>query len=483
MANRERCVFGLTSILMVAGCVPIGSTNGPIDPGDLTVTGSADATQVLVSALVALSAQAEGGTPPYAYRWDQNAGPVDVAVTPPTATELGVGPLNEEGRYVFRVVVTDQVGRSVQDFVVVTVGLGAGVSLEADLTDVVEGNPVTLTATTAEGEAPFTFAWSLEEGPTELDLSAAEGEMLVTNPLTPPGDYTFTVTMSESRGFSASDSVTVRVSSIVTVEAPKLALAGTPASLSVAVDTEVTEIGYEWAVTSGDATFDTPSAAQTNITTAADETVLVSLGVTLDDGSGASVTLRREVEVVSATTATPRVLVETNFGDFVLELDGAAAPGHAGNMLAYVDEGFYDGMLFHRNACTENADTGACDPFVLQGGGFERVDGELVEKEPTRDRIESEADNGLSAVEVYSISLALRGGDSDSGATQFFINLGDNSFLDAQGFTVFGRVVEGTDVVDTIAAQDRIESSIISGEVSQPVEDVIIERMSRTAAP
>jgi len=269
----------------------------------------------------------------------------------------------------------------------------------------------------------------------------------------------------------------------VTVDTPKLALAGVPASLSVTVDTEVTDVTYEWAVISGDAAFDTPTAAETNITTASDETVLVSLSVTLDGGSGLPVTLRRDVEVVSVTTTTPRVLVETKFGDFILELDGVAAPGHTGNMLAYVDDGFYEGLLFHRNACSENAGTGECDPFVLQGGGYERVDGELVEREPTRARIESEAGNGLSAGEVYSISLALLGGNPNSGATQFFINLRDNSFLDAQGFTVFGRVVEGTGVVDTIVAQERTESSILSGEVSQPVEDVIIEQMSRVAPP
>ena len=120
-----------------------------------------------------------------------------------------------------------------------------------------------------------------------------------------------------------------------------------------------------------------------------------------------------------------------------------------------------------------------CDPFVLQGGGYVRVDDELELKEPTRPAVMSEAPTGLSNAELYSVSLALSGGNVNSGTTQFFFNMRDNGFLDDQGFTVFGRVVEGTDVVDTIVAQERTESPIIAGEVSLPVEDVIMERVTR----
>ncbi|MEK7730715.1 MAG: peptidylprolyl isomerase, partial [Planctomycetota bacterium] len=100
----------------------------------------------------------------------------------------------------------------------------------------------------------------------------------------------------------------------------------------------------------------------------------------------------------------------------------------------------------------------------------------------TRDPVPSEADNGLSNSVLYSVALALSRGDPDSGTTQFFINLSEaNSFLDDQGFTVFGQVIEGTNVVDDIAALETIASPIIPGEVSLPAEDVIMGRVTRVS--
>jgi len=469
----------LVSSLVLGGCALDRGGDGPVDPGDLTVTAVANAEAVLVGATAVLSAEASGGSEPYAYRWDQNAGPVEVAPEPATAPEVTVGPLDAAGTYVFRVVVTDQQRRSIQRFVTITVGAGAVVDLQADASDIDEGASVRLTAEVTEGAEPLEYDWSLEAGPVPLDLAGEDSASFTTDPLTPPGEYTFAVAVTDARGITASDKTTVRVASIVSVETPDLALAGTPAELSASVNADGEALDFSWTVTSGEATVAEEGAASTTVTTAADETVRLGLTVRLGAGSGQAVILSREVEVVSVTTGSPRVRIETNFGDIVLELDGEAAPGHTGNMLAYVDAGFYDGLLFHRSACSENEETGACEPFVLQGGGYERVDGALTLKEPTRPPVMSEAPNGLTNATVYSVSLALRGGDPDSGTTQFFINLTDNGFLDDQGFTVFGRVVERIDVVDAVVALDRTESPILSGEVSLPVEDVIMERVSR----
>jgi peptidyl-prolyl cis-trans isomerase B (cyclophilin B) len=162
--------------------------------------------------------------------------------------------------------------------------------------------------------------------------------------------------------------------------------------------------------------------------------------------------------------ANPTVALETNHGRIVLELDAAEAPKTVENFLEYVRAGFYDGTLFHR----------VIPNFMIQGGGF---DGQQRQK-PTRAAIQNEADNRLTN-ERGTIAMA-RTNDPHSATAQFFINLKDNSFLNhtgknAQGwgYTVFGKVTEGMDVVDKIA---RIATS--PGRISEavPREAVVIEK-------
>ncbi|MFV0347937.1 MAG: peptidylprolyl isomerase [Halodesulfovibrio sp.] len=135
------------------------------------------------------------------------------------------------------------------------------------------------------------------------------------------------------------------------------------------------------------------------------------------------------------------IKLETSMGDIVLELDAEKAPKTAANFVQYVEDGFYDGTIFHR----------VIDGFMVQGGGF---DASMVQK-PTRDEIENEADNGLKNLK-YTIAMA-RTMAPHSASSQFFINVNDNHFLNHSGKTmqgwgycVFGKVVEGTEVVDKI---------------------------------
>ncbi|HEY7906215.1 MAG TPA: peptidylprolyl isomerase [Wenzhouxiangella sp.] len=131
----------------------------------------------------------------------------------------------------------------------------------------------------------------------------------------------------------------------------------------------------------------------------------------------------------------PRVWLETTHGPIVLELDSEKAPITTENFLNYVNEGFYDGLIFHR----------VIAGFVIQAGGFDR---NLNFISPTQATIKSEAGNGLSN-EPYSIAMGLVGGDVDSAQAQFYINAGDNNFLD-DDYTVFGEVVAGQATVDRI---------------------------------
>ncbi len=158
------------------------------------------------------------------------------------------------------------------------------------------------------------------------------------------------------------------------------------------------------------------------------------------------------------------VKLQTNFGVIALELDTGRAPETVKNFLDYVQAGFYSDTVFHR----------VIDGFMIQGGGFEPG----MRQKPARSPIKNEAGNGLKN-ERYTIAMA-RTSEPHSASSQFFINVKDNDFLnhtapDAQGwgYCVFGKVVEGRDVVDKI---QQVKTGKRGGHADVPVEDVIIER-------
>ena len=145
----------------------------------------------------------------------------------------------------------------------------------------------------------------------------------------------------------------------------------------------------------------------------------------------------------AAESARPRVTFETSHGAFVLELDREAAPETVANFLAYVRDGFYEGTIFHR----------VIAGFMVQGGGFSKEFQQLSTRPPVR----NEADRG-GRNDRGTIAMA-RTSDPHSATAQFFINVVDNDFLNHKaptpqgwGYTAFGRVVEGMETVDRIAA-------------------------------
>jgi peptidyl-prolyl cis-trans isomerase B (cyclophilin B) len=161
---------------------------------------------------------------------------------------------------------------------------------------------------------------------------------------------------------------------------------------------------------------------------------------------------------------TQMVKLHTNHGDITLQLDADKAPATVENFLAYVKSGHYDGTIFHR----------VINGFMIQGGGFAPG----MKQKPTTAPIRNEADNGLKN-HKYTIAMA-RTGDPHSASAQFFINIADNAFLNYSapntqgwGYCVFGKVVDGTDVVEKI-------KSVVTGRDGPhqdvPLEDVVIER-------
>lgn len=160
----------------------------------------------------------------------------------------------------------------------------------------------------------------------------------------------------------------------------------------------------------------------------------------------------------------PRVKLQTNQGDILIELEAEKAPKTVESFLTYVKEGFYDGTVFHR----------VINNFMVQGGGF---DADMKQKQ-THAPVENEANNGLKN-NRYTLAMA-RTADPHSATAQFFINVADNDFLNftsptpnGWGYAVFGKVVEGTEVVDKIKS---VKTGNKGFHQDVPTENVIIEK-------
>jgi peptidyl-prolyl cis-trans isomerase B (cyclophilin B) len=159
-----------------------------------------------------------------------------------------------------------------------------------------------------------------------------------------------------------------------------------------------------------------------------------------------------------------KVRLDTSHGDIVLALDDENAPATVANFLQYVADGHYDDTIFHR----------VIDGFMVQGGGFAPG----MQQKPTRKPIAHEGANGLKNAK-YTVAMA-RTGDPHSATAQFFINVADNAFLDFKspggngwGYAVFGKVVEGTDVVDRIKGVATGRSGF---HENVPTADVVIKK-------
>jgi peptidyl-prolyl cis-trans isomerase B (cyclophilin B) len=159
------------------------------------------------------------------------------------------------------------------------------------------------------------------------------------------------------------------------------------------------------------------------------------------------------------------VKLHTNYGVITLDLDAQKAPLTVANFLKYAENGQYNGTIFHR----------VIDGFMIQGGGFEPG----MKQKPTDKPIQNEAGNGLKN-EAYTVAMA-RTPNPHSATSQFFINVKHNSFLDFKsatpegyGYAVFGRVVDGKEVVDKIK---KVKTTSRAGHENVPADDVIVEKV------
>lgn len=193
----------------------------------------------------------------------------------------------------------------------------------------------------------------------------------------------------------------------------------------------------------------------------------VALAAILPAAAGAApsgATSTNTTEGKHSMASSPHVKMTTNYGAFVITLDADKAPKTVANFLTYVKEGFYDNTVFHR----------VIDGFMIQGGGFEPG----MKQKQTHAPVENEANNGLKN-DKYTVAMA-RTSDPQSATAQFFINVADNDFLNftaptanGWGYAVFGKVTEGTDVVDKIKAVKTGNSGF---HQNVPAQDVVIEK-------
>lgn len=169
------------------------------------------------------------------------------------------------------------------------------------------------------------------------------------------------------------------------------------------------------------------------------------------------------VSAQAALAQNPLVTLHTTKGDIVIELYPDKAPITVENFLGYAKSGFFEGTIFHRSIRR----------FVIQGGGFTKD----LEEKPTRDPIKNEADNGLTN-DRWTVSMA-RTSDPDSATSQFFINTGLNLSLDRRGgkdgYAVFGKVIEGREVVREI---NNLPTHTVGFMRDVPKEAVVVERVT-----
>jgi len=193
--------------------------------------------------------------------------------------------------------------------------------------------------------------------------------------------------------------------------------------------------------------------------------------------AGVSVLLMADPAPAQGKADKPVVVLDTTAGPITIELDPAKAPITVENFLKYVDKGFYDGLIFHR----------VIPRFMIQGGGMKEVNGVLQgQKEGAFPAIRNESGNGLSNTRG-TLAMARTNDDPNSATSQFFINHGNNAQLDnfGGGYTVFGKLIDGMDVVDAIAKVDTKVKSDAQGQPSEnvPEKPIVIKSAKRKAQP
>lgn len=482
--RRLACIYPLAFFFQASCGGPAGTDPGlavMVEGGLFRVAGEGDE--------VLLQARAMGGRVPYAYRWTQERGPEGAEqVLPEAAGVRSAGLLTPtleiRGEYAFRIRVTDAAGQDAAVGVRIFIG-PPGSSAEGPLTIEIDaeerapfGEPIELTAV-AGSALEVDYVWSIVEGEGSLSSDSGATTTVEGAPL---GAMRVRVEATEQpTGRTTMAEFDLQVEPGITFDFPPIFRVGAEMVIAATVEPEVEGTTFLWELADPEQGILEDGDTDAPLFTAATADTIafrLTVEVPAEAGSQERFSAVKETSLAAVGSNMPQVRIETNLGDLVLELNAADAPKTAANFLRYVDEGFYEGILFHRYSCEPVVNTEECKPFVIQGGGFRRGEMGLEFVEPTHDPVESEADNGLSNL-LNTVAMALVGGDTASAQSQFFINLtDDNARLDDLGFTAFGRVIEGLDVLEAIT-KIPTTTDAVNGLSEVPEEDVVMIKVQR----
>ncbi len=356
------------------------------------------------------------------------------------------------------------------------------------------GQTVVLTANASSSVAGRTlsYAWFQTAGRGVQILDADRANPTIIMPSLPAREtLTFAVTVRDSGGAVGQASISIRVDADVNFQAydPNSTPNGTPIATGPTAnagsdaravggttytldgsDSRGSGITYSWrqvlgrTVTLNNPATATPSFVVPQFIEGGDNLLRFELAVT--DRNNRTVTDRIDITIGNPDLSDRLVRIDTTFGAFTIELYPEQAPVTVENFLKYVDDEFYDGTIFHR----------VIPGFVVQGGGFQPG---LTQKD-TRAPIVNEASNGLKNLRG-TVAMA-RTNEPDSATSQWYVNVVDNAFLDrsdtSPGYCVFGRVIDGLDIIDQIAT---VETGTVSGFEDVPLSDIIVRTARRSA--